>query len=203
MDDTTLCAAAASAYTLPADLVAGDVHAVFSLAGRVTTVAFRGTVPTSWEDWLRDLDCRPREHPALGTCHGGFLGGAEALLPALRAVLADGRPFALTGHSLGGALAIAMGGLLLVEGRVPVSLTTFGAPRVGMAQLAGLLARAPGRRYRHGCDCVPDVPTWPWLTDRPWTQIGARGPCAIVDHAIARYAAALAQASTLSQMESA
>ena len=192
--DLILCSAAQSAYSTPATFIAGgDVHAVVTDHDGLTVVAFRGTVPTSWDDWFRDFAAWPyriAEHPHLGLCHEGFLRGAVDILPQLTSVLSAAKPFVLTGHSLGGALAIAAAALLVDGGLSPAHLTTFGAPRVGMA-LGPLLAQIEGRRFRHGDDPVPEVPSWPYLTDRPWTAIGSPALNPIDDHEISGYAAAL------------
>lgn len=197
LSDAVLCAAATAAYSTPATMAYQDVHAVVSDVDGVTIVAFRGTVPSSWEDWFRDFAAWPErltDHPILGWCHSGFVDGADALIDRLRGVLSRDKPFMLTGHSLGGALAIAAGALLSDCGLPPTALTTFGAPRVGMAALSGILTPIAGHRYRHGDDCVPEVPSWPYLNDRPWTRIGA-GENPIADHAISAYAASLADAA--------
>jgi len=197
ISDIALCAAAAAVYTQTATLVVGDVHAVITQVDGITTVAFRGTVPTSWADWFRDFAAWPdriADHPAIGCCHDGFITGAEAILPQLNAALTT--PYVLTGHSLGGALAIAAGALLTDCGKPPLRLTTFGAPRVGFS-LAKILAPIDGIRYRPGADPVPEVPSWPYLNDRPWTHIGeANHLDPIGDHAISRYALALAKELT-------
>ncbi len=193
--DANLCAASLAAYSSPATFVAGgDVHAVVTQRLDATVIAFRGTVPSSWEDWFRDFagwPARIADHPTLGRCHEGFISGAEAILDQLRGILSPSRPFALTGHSLGGALAIATGALLTDCGLVPLRLTTFGAPRVGMS-LAPILARVDGRRFRHGDDPVPEVPSWPYVNDRGWTRIGEPSLDPIDDHMIAGYLTALA-----------
>lgn len=193
--DAHLCASALAAYATPASFVAGgDVHAVVTQTGDLTVIAFRGTVPSDWEDWFRDFAAWPYRivnHPSLGFCHEGFIAGAAAILQPLRGILSPSRPFAITGHSLGGALAIATGALLVDCGLVPIRLTTFGAPRVGMS-LTGILGRVDGRRFRHGDDPVPEVPSWPYVNDRAWTRVGEPAVDPIDDHLIAGYLAALA-----------
>ena len=86
--DANLCAASLAAYSSPATFVAGgDVHAVVTQRLDATVIAFRGTVPTSWEDWFRDFAVWPAriaDHPTLGRCHEGFISGAEAILDQLR-----------------------------------------------------------------------------------------------------------------------
>ena len=195
--DLWLCGAAQSAYSTPATFLAGgDVHAIVTDHDGLTVVSFRGTVPSSWHDWFRDFAAWPHTdvtHPQLGRCHEGFLSGALAMLPLLQPVLPVAMPYALTGHSLGGALAIAMAGLMQSLGNPPLRLTTFGAPRVGGAKLSNLLGPIRGLRFRHGDDPVPEVPEWPYVNDRDWAVIGTPGPVRIDDHMIAGYLAALNQ----------
>lgn len=201
LTDIALCAAASAAYAQPSTLAVSDVHVVISEVDGIRVVAFRGTVPTSWQDWFRDFAAWPThvmDHLSLGCCHDGFVTGAEAILPQLRAMLNG--PYVLTGHSLGGALAIAAGALLTDCGCPPLKLTTFGAPRVGMGDLAKVLKGIPGTRWRHGADPVPEVPSWPYLADRLLTPVGAANHLdPIGDHAISRYAMALATAAEAHQ----
>ena len=191
--DAQLCAAAAAAYAMPATFAVSDIHAVVAAIDGLTVVAFRGTVPTSWRDWFRDIDAVPTpvmDHPRLGLCHRGFMSGAEAILPMLLPALTG--PYAMVGHSLGGALAVSAAALLADLGRPPVVLTTFGAPRVGIGgRLAEVLAGAPGRSYRRGDDPVTTIPIWPFRHHRALTHIGVASIDAIADHAISGYAAAL------------
>ena len=192
--DAALCAIAAAAYLRPAQIIAGDVHVLTEETGGVLVISFRGTVPSSWLDWFRDCAAWPvqvRDHPQVGLCHAGFIGGAEDVLDALLGLLTPARDFVLCGHSLGGALAIATAALLTEANLFPLQLTTFGAPRVGMS-LGARLSGIPGRRYRCGDDPVVEVPTWPYRHDRALTDIGLPLADPIADHAIAAYAAALA-----------
>lgn len=198
--DVQLCQLSQNAYLAAADTgivldAGGDVHAVVTPLDGIQVVAFRGTVPASWEDWFRDLEAWPHasiDHPLLGRCHEGFLSGAEAILPKILPLLSAEGSIVLTGHSLGGALAILTAGLLTIAGRVPARLTTFGAPRVGIGPvLGGLLKDVPGVRFRHGDDPVPTVPGWPYANDRDWTPVGTAGFPRIEDHMIAGYLRAL------------
>ena len=178
---------------MPATFAVSDIHAVVTSIDNMSIVAFRGTVPTSWRDWFRDVDAVPTpvmDHPRLGCCHRGFMSGAEAILPLLLPELTG--PVAFTGHSLGGALAVSAAALLTDLGRPPAVLTTFGAPRVGIGgRLAEVLAGVPGRSFRNGSDPVVEVPIWPFRHHRALTDIGVASIDAIADHAISRYAAAL------------
>jgi hypothetical protein len=190
LTNSALCAAAAAAYTaVPTFIVGGDVHVVLSEVDGATVVAFRGTSETDIEDWLRDFDAIPADGGPLGTCHRGFLTGAQAALPEILARLPTDKPTAITGHSLGGALAVCMTGLLVARGITPAVCTTFGAPAVGTDTLARLIAPVPGERIWCGDDPVPFAS--PYQQDRPLTHIGHAMLDPIADHAIDRYAAAL------------
>jgi hypothetical protein len=161
ISDLELVQACADTYvqppTLPVPYTGTDVR-ITKAADGAWVIAFRGSVTA--EDWMRDFVFTPivaRAHPQLGPCHAGFLDGAESVLPAIDAVI--GRdPFYVTGHSLGGALALGLAGLLTAAGRVPKRFATFGAPRFGMAPFVSLMSAVPGAQYRRGNDIVPLVP---------------------------------------------
>ena len=120
--------------------------------------AFRGT--ESLPDWLTNLQTVRDPGPWRNTrVHEGFQDAFHAA--ALRIGETIGRERGdrqvwLTGHSLGGALAVLLAATLL-ESAIPVTgLYTFGAPRVGnnafashvdagLAQAAPLASGEPGR----------------------------------------------------------
>lgn len=141
-------------------------------------VAFRGTA--SPLDWLRDVGWKPILNPDLGWCHHGFAFAAAAFVS--RYPLSAGRPLILTGHSLGGALATAVGGILAARRTAPAAVVTFGAPRVGMAKFVASLASVAVRQYRRGNDPVTELPfaLWPLLMFRharePLIGIGQASP---------------------------
>jgi predicted lipase len=195
--DLVLAAICAEAYSAPADYSDGDVHAIRRWVDGRMVIAFRGTDLDDLDDWFRDLDICPMRHPRLGWCHRGFLSGALSVWPKIMLDLALARitpapaPVILTGHSLGGALTIATGGLMATGGWPPAAIVTFGAPRVGLWKLRKLLDPVTIRQYNDGGDPVPDVP-WPYLHQRvPIVLQDVRGG-AMRDHSIQTYQAALA-----------
>lgn len=103
-------------------------------------VAFRGT--TSIRDWMTDAEVAPVAGPAgIGRVHGGFahaLGLVWAdLLAAVRAEQTTAQALWLTGHSLGGALALLAGARCAFELDKPVrGIYTYGQPRVGDREFA-------------------------------------------------------------------
>src|SRR5271154_7004701 len=143
ISDVTLCLAASAAYYDTPTILKQDIHVVLSKIDDVTVVAFRGTEPTDFSDWLRDFDAVPIDTKELGICHRGFLTGASLVLPELIERL-QGCKFVITGHSLGGALAIIAGALLTFKNLIPQHLTTFGAPNVSMGdKVTKALASVP------------------------------------------------------------
>ncbi len=199
--DLELAQACAATYSSPASLPvpsSGAYVRITATAQGDKIVAFRGSVTA--EDWARDFICAPivdREDPQLGRCHAGFLDGAESVTGSIAAALGSD-PYYLSGHSLGGALALGVGGLMMCAGRKPAAIVTFGAPRFGMAKFAAVLAPVPVRQYRRGNDPVPilpfDVPPLLEFLDArdPLIAVGVAEPDPFSCHAIAGYVAAVA-----------
>lgn len=193
ISDADLAGLAALAYTAAPTWWQGDVHACQVERGGATVVAFRGTVPDDMADWLRDIDAWPDFIPGLGYCHAGFADGVKAIWGGLSVGLRDKPHVILTGHSLGGALAIIAAGMLAVAGSPPAALVTFGAPRAGLERLAHALRGLPVRQYRNGDDPVPEVPSF-FQHVRPLIAVGVPAVDPLLDHEIARYQIAVAAA---------
>ena len=119
--------------------------------------AFRGTDEP--KDVLRDLRILPWWMSELGWVPAGFAKAARRLVPKCLAecMERDIEPddIELTGHSLGGAVALIVGALMVRDEIYPKQIVTFGAPRCGRLKL---LDRIPVTCYRHGKDIVPLVP---------------------------------------------
>jgi hypothetical protein len=121
--------------------VASDDHTVL--------IAFRGTDDS--KDWLVNADATPQpvRH---GIIHRGFYQGMKSLYPEMVAASADHgverKHLWITGHSLGGALAVAFAYESLAEGRVrPAGVVTFGQPLLADTALGSYVADQLGGNY--------------------------------------------------------
>lgn len=157
-------------------------------------VAFRGSITE--QDWLRDGETIPRQarnHPQLGYCHDGFLSAGESIVNEVVKAVGN-QPLIITGHSLGGAEAVAVGALLTLMKKPIAKIVTFGAPRVGMWEFVKVMNAVRAlRQYRRGNDPVPMVPFFIPIIFRyrntrdPLIQIGKDQPNAFDAHHITGY----------------
>lgn len=129
----------------------------------VTVIAFRGTNVSEMSDWLVNLNCISISTPH-GAIHKGFYNAYQSMKPQLVTLLGDSRPKHLwiTGHSLGGALALVCAYDLIENKKVNLKgIITFGQPMVARKQLAEHLDKVLLGRYAHfvnEADIVPRVP---------------------------------------------
>jgi hypothetical protein len=107
-------------------------------------------------------------HPTLGFVHAGFHMAAMAVFPRM-ALAAQGIEYAITGHSLGGELALHLGGMMIDDGHPPVKIGAFAPPRGGGAQFVKVVTSVPFCAYHFGNDPVPDVPLM--LPGFPYEQV--------------------------------
>lgn len=131
-----------------------DTHAV---------LAFRGSEPIALHNWVTDavvklVACGEYD----GRVHHGFSSAlrrtwdkVEPLLDQVR-----GRPLFITGHSMGGALAILSGCRLAKLGVPPVATYTYGSPRIGDPAFCAGYA-LPTYRVVNRLDMVPEMPLAP------------------------------------------
>jgi len=143
-----------------------DVYGFVAGSSEYVVIAFRGTDPNDWKNWMTDLQATAARFDWLfqgaaevGEVHAGF-GHAlfdawakiESALDKLMPKLSAGsdpaqvanttqRTLWLTGHSLGGALAVLTGAAFSMwtdqVKRQVNGVYTFGQPRIGLYKFCG------------------------------------------------------------------
>ncbi len=127
----------------------GPLYACAASDDRTVLIAFRGTDDS--KDWLVNADATPQpvRH---GLIHRGFYQGMKSLYPELVAAAAEHgvekKHLWVTGHSLGGALAVAFAYESLAEGWVrPAGVVTFGQPLLADTALGSFVSHHLGGNY--------------------------------------------------------
>tara|TARA_R110002073_G_scaffold233985_1_gene395238 strand:- start:4780 stop:5913 length:1134 start_codon:yes stop_codon:yes gene_type:complete len=145
--------------TMAAHVVSSDGLAV---------VIFRGTNFTEIPDWYKNLTVT-FETSERGKFHRGFSDAYRTVRSEVQRFINEERPSKIwiTGHSLGGAMAVACGIDIKIHTKIPTSLVTFGQPRFADETGAKWIDQQFDGRYArfvHGVDIVPSVPFYvPWL----------------------------------------
>lgn len=137
-------------------------------------VAFRGSDEKG--DWQDNFDMSWVQSDE-GEVHSGFSTQLDRVLPEMRAFIEQQqgvrqRPVYLTGHSLGGALAILAANAFSLGGIDVGGVYTFGAPKVGSVQFAERYNRRLGDKTHRVELRLDPVPNYP-LEARGWGTVGA------------------------------
>lgn len=154
-----------------------DTQGFVAASKQHVILAFRGTEPGKIKDWATDVLAAPTEFrwffegaPSVGFVHSGFANSlrdswAEAIRKHIKkAGAGTRRTLWITGHSLGGALAVLAGAACAFDPLtlLPVNgLYTFGQPRVGLHDFCANVESKLGRvyyRFVNDRDVVPRVP---------------------------------------------
>lgn len=162
-----------------------DSEAIVVEAKDFLVVAFRGT--TSKADRKTDFRVsigrvQVDNHPQHVRVHAGFYAAFQLLEKRIHAAInsVPGKSVYLTGHSLGGAVALvasaAFGGRDDLGSRI-AAVYTFGSPRVGSRDFPAIV-KAPHYRIVNSGDVVPLIPP-SWLngyahTGEPFLLKGKR-----------------------------
>lgn len=161
----------------PMPISGGDDHIDACLVGENADgviVAFRGTLPPSWQsqasvlDWLQDLLAEPESRPNVpGKVHTGFYDATSAIIAAVAAEVKRLNPTGakrvyVTGHSLGGAMA-SIGAYIMQAAPYDIEIAqvvTFPSPKPGNTafQVAYQKLFANQVRYENYDDLVPLLP---------------------------------------------
>jgi Lipase (class 3) len=145
----------------------GDIQGFTGYSPNLNAIilAFRGS--SNIQNWIINLSFNQVAYSRCGNCkvHNGFQTGYNTVktavisqIQALKALHRDAKIY-LTGHSLGGALAVlALPDVKDSFGAV-AALVTFGQPRVGNSEFASWFgSQVNHERVIHYGDLVPHVP---------------------------------------------
>lgn len=134
-------------------------------------LVFRGTTKANNKaDFVTDARIGITRSKTGSPVHVGFNHTFNSLLPEIKKFFTDANPLGRVhciGHSLGGAVATLAAEWFAFNTSRPVSLYTFGQPRVGMLLFANFCTSRIGRssihRVFHTTDPVPMVPVFPYV----------------------------------------
>ena len=126
---------------------------------KMLVLSFRGT-EKRLQDWKADLKAKlvpARDEMKIGRIHQGFQEAYYSVESGIETKLADypGEPLYITGHSLGGALAVVATRFL--DANNIAACYTYGCPRVGDLDLATVF-KSPIYRLVNAADAVPRLP---------------------------------------------
>lgn len=127
-----------------------NTRAIIVVTGSHADIAFEGTNPTEIQDIFDDMSC------SLVSCHGlgvheGFHDHLMRVWDRMLAILVESgvKSVAMTGHSLGGAVAAIAAYKLCLHEVKAVTLTTFGSPASGGPEFCNAIASLVGDTERH------------------------------------------------------
>ncbi len=134
-----------------------QVSYFLSRANNIQTIAIRGTA--NLENAMLDLNLQLHPDTVLDIkLHQGFASGAKAIYQDIKPFLVKDQSIELTGHSLGGAIAVILSMYLQNDGYPIEQIITFGQPKVTNVTGADKFGNLPLTRVVTEDDIVPLVP---------------------------------------------
>ncbi len=130
-------------------VIDGSMAGYVVSADDVTVVAFRGTDFNEMSDWFTNFQRKAASTPH-GGAHGGFYTAYQKLRGQVREIVSSQKPKHLwvTGHSLGGALALLCAADFAEEAKQPLDgVMTFGQPLMVKTELAEYLNEVLNGKY--------------------------------------------------------
>jgi triacylglycerol lipase len=177
-----------------------DSHNLIALRGTQTGFEWLGNISS------RQVNFRNRE-PQYGRVHRGFQVSQEQIITQVRRTIPQldpALPLFITGHSLGGAVAMLTAADLALNNDFPgrqMRIYTYGSPRVGDSTFVATYTRLVGQTYRvvNLADTVPLTPPSAFRGDsfehagQEWSYLSQLGDTGI-NHAIETYQTAIDRA---------
>ncbi|MBD5771730.1 lipase family protein [Marinomonas colpomeniae] len=134
-----------------------QVRYFLSKSNDAQTVGVRGTANLT--NAMLDLDVALQLDTQLNIkLHNGFSSSAKAVYRDIKPYLVADKPIHLTGHSLGGAIAVVLAMYLQQDGFDVTQVITFGQPKVTNVAGAAKFTELPLIRVVTPNDIVPLVP---------------------------------------------
>jgi predicted lipase len=177
--------------TFSADNIQG---LIINYADIANVVAFRGTefdpAFEAIKDIFTNLMAMPKNTEDCGKVHSGLYKAAKAASEEVIKRLDPSLRVYLTGHSMGGAIALLIAPILVKKGYT-VKVITFGAPKVVYNDSETLehYKNITITQYIHKRDIVPaKFFNWPWnYTNINIAELGPSGKKSWKDHDIDKY----------------
>ena len=136
------------------NLPMSKTHGLVATKGGSVIVTFAGTDPLVLYDWIADF----RTLSSTDGIHEGFQDAANAVWAEIKSAIEEtakaGRSLFITGHSLGGALAVVAAERAVRQEKLigAAQIYTFGMPRVGKEEFVERYLKLETTTYRfvHG-----------------------------------------------------